>query len=191
MSSSSNIVSHLSPLPSSVCRFLLCLPQPLSSALGAHSTAVYRDAPSPRGRRHCLAFLGTARLGEAETPVHNGPGPRAPPSRARSARSLHMAIAWQLRCWSHISRHACSAQSCRSLFCYPAGILSTQGMQEPARHQAKLHRRSRQMGGCAQACQMSKGAGQSSVACRPSRHLFSSSEHLDRPRHPTCDTQTL
>lgn len=73
-------------------------------------------SPSPRDNGITWPAWATARLGKAETPVLMG---QALPRRPRSARSLHMAIAWQLGCWSHISRHACSAQSCRSLFFFP------------------------------------------------------------------------
>ena len=100
-----------------------------------------------------------------------------------------MAITWQLRCWSQISRHASSAQSCRSLFCYPAGISSTQGLQERTRDQAELPRLPREMSGWSLG--VAWCAGPSSVPCRPSSQLFSSSEHLDRPRYRTCDTQTV
>lgn len=89
------------------------------------------------GQWHYLTFLGTARLGKAETPVLMG---QALPAAPDPLAPWHMANHLAARCWSQISRHASSAQSCRSLFDFPPGISITQGLQEQTRDQAELLR---------------------------------------------------
>lgn len=144
---------------------------------------------------HYQACLGTARLGDGRNSRAHGPGP---PSKARSAlapctwpslgRQMLVPDAGR-RCWSQISRHASSAQSCRSLFYFPPGTSITQGLQDQTRDQAELLRPPREMNGCHQG----RDERGTKLRWRPGQAVSYSRRPntSTAPRYRVCDTQTV
>lgn len=150
------------------CRRLLCLfaspslgPPPFSSRLVQPTTCTLssrtparmnqttcRDdaprshfSPSPLTEEqwHYLTCLGTARLGDAETPVLMG---QALPAEPDPLAPWHMAITWQPDA-GRTSPGTLLRPSPAGLsfpFSFPPGISITQGLQEQTRDQAGLPR---------------------------------------------------
>lgn len=107
----------------------------VSSASPAHHMHAVKTIQQEWTNRHVVMLVpcphphrGTMALPGLPRPQHGLVRPKLPCSWARPShadpetqiRSLP-AHGHRLadRCWSHISRHACSAQSCRSLFRFP------------------------------------------------------------------------